>query len=68
MVLKPLPRRTLIGCSLIIFLFGGFLSQGNSQPEQYVEVRINDFEFHATQMPLQLHAVKSAKVTALSAK
>jgi len=46
----------LIGFLVVIGLWGIGLSLGHSQPEQYVDVQIKDFEFRSTQMPLQLNA------------
>ncbi len=54
---KPLTLRKLFGWSVaLVLLGGGFLSQVSAQPEQHVDVRIKDFEFRSTQMPLQLNA------------
>ena len=51
----PIPR-IFIGLCVTLTLIGGVYSQGETQPEQFVDVRIKDFEFRSTQMPLQLHA------------
>ena len=53
---KPIRRKIFIGGTVVLCLLGGVLSHVYSQPEQYVDVRIKDFEFRATQMPLQLNA------------
>ncbi len=48
--------KRILSMGLVICLAIGLFAQVNAQPEQYVNVRIKDFEFRATQMPLQLNA------------
>ncbi len=45
-----------MGWSLTGLLIAGVFSYVSAQPTQFVDVRIKDFEFRATQMPLQLNA------------
>ena len=54
--LNWLRRKGSLASALILCLAIGLSTQGNANPEQYVNVRIKDFEFRATQMPLQLNA------------
>ncbi|MGB0909478.1 MAG: cupredoxin domain-containing protein [Nitrospirales bacterium] len=56
MVWNTLSRPRIIGSIVTLCIGIGVFSQVNAQPEQYVDVRIKDFEFRATQMPLQLNA------------
>ena len=49
-------RLATLGCLTAFTLGIGFLLHSHAQPEQQVEVRIKDFEFRATQMPLHLNA------------
>ena len=57
MVLKDIrTRQRIVGCVIVLCLGVGLFSQVTAQPEQVVDVRIKDFEFRATQMPLQLNA------------
>ena len=56
MLWNTLPRQKIAGCIAALCVGVGLFSQVNAQPEQVVDVRIKDFEFRATQMPLQLNA------------
>ncbi len=49
-------QKVILGSMLVMCLAIGLFAQVNAQPEQYVDVRIKDFEFRSTQMPLQLNA------------
>ncbi|GJL55486.1 MAG: hypothetical protein NPIRA02_26180 [Nitrospirales bacterium] len=53
---ETLPLRRMTVFMLAFCLGVGLFSWVNAQPEQVVDVRIKDFEFRATQMPLQLNA------------
>ena len=48
--------RLSLGSVVVMCVAVGLFAQVNAQPEQYVNVRIQDFEFRSTQMPLQLNA------------
>ncbi len=56
MLRDTLSWKRIGGCIIALCLGVGLLTQVNAQPEQVVDVRIKDYEFRATQMPLQLNA------------
>lgn len=56
--------RMIVGGMLTaVVLSMGVFSPTGAQPEQRVDVKITDFEFRATQTPLQLHAHTVIHVT-----